>query len=238
MENDSPTGEAKQRLDVETNFIRREQGQSRVEKKRSHPSRETTEEMKEGEQNQKTTEEQDIRMTTHLQPGELGMLSAYSSHEQTSKEKAQDRHRSWLSPKDPLWQSMAQQLLEPGTVPATLIAFRDLFCSEPNCFANPSVLLASVLPGSSELHSLRVCRGKARGRKGWSKAAEEWGRAERILLGRDPLHEPAQPLALLKWQIKVTSLWCTPKLSCQVLGGYKTLAAHLNGLPQAYHCQK
>lgn len=93
MENDSPTDEAKQRLDVETNFIRREQGQSRVEKKRSHPSRETTEEMKEGEQNQKTTEEQDIRMTTHLQPGELGMLSAYSSHEQTSKEKAQDRHR-------------------------------------------------------------------------------------------------------------------------------------------------
>lgn len=60
-----------------------------------------------------------------------------------------------------------------GAAPATLIAFRDLLSSEPNCFANPSVLLASILTGSSELHSLRVRRGKALGREGWRKAAEK-----------------------------------------------------------------
>lgn len=58
---------------------------------------------------------------------------------------------------------IATPLLEPGAVPATLIAFRDLFSSEPNCFANPFVLLASILTGSSELHSLRACRGESTG---------------------------------------------------------------------------
>lgn len=41
-ENESLTAKAKQGLNVETNHIKQEQGQSRVGKRRSHPSRETT----------------------------------------------------------------------------------------------------------------------------------------------------------------------------------------------------
>lgn len=93
---------------------------------------------------------------------------------------------------------------QPGAVPATLTAFRHLLSCEPNCFAPRSVLLASILAGSSKLHSLQAHGG---GRAGGKPLRRE-RRRRGILLGKDPLHQPVQPFTVRSQNGKSRSHHC------------------------------